>query len=483
MKFSFLILLNLLFIPVFTFAQSTSTEAYFCTDESINLIYYSVNNTRSLYLTSFTNDNKIHIANSYRNDTRNEGDNPINIQSNSSARRNLERAPRDHTSINNFAKLITSYNYNASTSFGFLYQKDKVKITLRRVLDNTLLTSKTFRFQDSSNYIYISPRQILGRGYNCGRGVKLIIERINQPPVVNRVNFDYDLNRRELLISIDVDEPLNLLSLKITGRTSNQVFFEYSSTTDGQQTSFVVPASLTNIPPQQRLTLSLRIRDLENAEASTRITFNTPGYNFNNPVLNDVVIKRVSANRAEIWVLTSKIRDLRREIGTRSTINYGTGTNLNQTNTSEVNKVCLVNTIRYDCAQHNLTGLSPNTGYNFYVALVNEAGLTTTSTIRSFTTLASTLPAVSNLRANFLSSQATGTYLLIDISGKIIDDNPPFDVRATLSGENIPVNLRNQTFSLRLRNVNISTTSELVISIKNNLNLERILRFLLPDLD
>ena len=478
--FSFL-LIYLFFIPFFIFAQTTSTEIYFCTDEYINLIYYKNDeNTRSLYLTSFTNDNKIHIAESYNNDNRTEGDNPINIQSNARSRKNFDHALRTHQTIDNFSKIITNYKYNTSTFFGFLKPKDGVKITLRRALDNSLLTSQILRYQDKSKYIFVSNKQILGRRYGCGRGIKLIFEKLNAPPIINDIDFNYDLQRRELSIEMNVDEPLSLLSLKISSLRNNQLLFEYSSTTDGQQTSFTISVDLNLIPPQQRLVLEVMLKDLENVQTSKIIGFTTPRYRFNNPILNEVLTKEIIGNQAEIWVLTSRARDLYREINTESIINYGTSDNFNLTNRRIVNETCRFNNILFDCARHTLTNLLPNTQYNFYVTLRNDSGLVTTSTIGSLITASATLPIVSDLRANFVSETTTNTYKIIQISGMVIDNNPPINVKATLNNQNLPINFSNRRFDLMLRNIKISTTSELIISIKNNLELERNLRFLLP---
>lgn len=479
-----LILFFFLF-PYLIFAQtnSSSTDFYFCTDEHINLIYFRNNeNTRSLYLTSFSTDNKIHIANSRVNDSRTEGDNPIFIQSDSRSRTNLNHALRNHgNNINNFSKFLLSYSYNASNSIGFLPTKDKVKITLKRILDNSRLMSTILTFRDESKYIYISPRQILGRNYGCGRGIRIDIQRLNSPPIINRVNFDFDLPQRKLFINITVDEPLNFLNFKIISR-NNQLLYEFTTSTNNNQTDFIFPVDLTILPSQQRLILKLTIKDLDNSQTSANFNFTTPRYSFNNPILRDVIVKELLSNRAIIWVLTSRITDLQREIGTESIVNYGIGNNLNQSNITNVNKFCIVNNIRYDCAQHTLTGLSSSTQYNFYVTLRNEAGLITTSSIRTFTTLGPSIPGIANLKANFISSQTTSSYITIDISGKIIDNNPPFSIRALLNNREISINLRNNIFSLRLHNIEVPTTSELVISIRNDLANERVLRFLLPAL-
>jgi hypothetical protein len=67
----FLILFLFLILPYyFLNAQSFSRDYYFCTDEYINLIYLSNDNNKSLYITSFSADNNIHIADSRQNDNR-----------------------------------------------------------------------------------------------------------------------------------------------------------------------------------------------------------------------------------------------------------------------------------------------------------------------------------------------------------------------------------------------------------------------------
>ncbi|GIW66064.1 MAG: hypothetical protein KatS3mg094_583 [Candidatus Parcubacteria bacterium] len=47
--------------------------------------------------------------------------------------------------------------------------------------------------------------------------------------------------------------------------------------------------------------------------------------------------------------------------------------------------------------------LPPVIKYNFYVTLINDANLITTSTIYNFTTLGSTTPIVNNLQVNYNS--------------------------------------------------------------------------------
>lgn len=468
--------------PFFIFAQEpSSNNFYFCTDEFINLIYFvNDQNKRSLYLTSFSNDNKIHIADSLINDNRSEGDNPIFIQSERNARFNLNTALSRHSSLNNFSKLLISYDYNTQTPFGFLKIKDKVKITLRRLADNSLLFSKTLLINDRSQYLYISPKQILGLRYGCGRGVKLIIERINSAPVIKNINFDYDISQRSFFVNIEVDEPLSWLSFKIFSQRNRQLITEYSTTTNGEQTSFSFPFNLSILAPNQRYLLDLNVKDLENAQSSKKINFTTPNFRLSNPILTEIILKEIGKTQAIIWVLTSKVSDLIREVNSRSIINYGTSTELNLTQNVSINKICSYRNIKYDCAEHRLTQLNPNTLYRFYVTLINDAELITTSTIKEFTTLSSTPPIVTNLKANFTSLD--NNIYSITISGKIIDDSLPLNIRATLNNNEIPINFssRNMFFSVNLNNLSITTTSEIVITITNNHSLSRILRFTLP---
>ncbi|MCS7184046.1 MAG: hypothetical protein NZ866_01715 [Patescibacteria group bacterium] len=469
-------------VPILTSAQSFSQDYYFCTDEYVNLIYFTSGEQKSLYLTSFSSDNKIHIANSSAGDNRSEGDNPILIQSTQQARTNLNTALRNHGAVNNFSKILTSYQYNTTTPFGFLKSKDNVRVIFRRITGDSILLNKILKFTDRSNYLYVSPRQILGRSYGCGRGVRLILERINTPPIIRSVNFEYDIPNRNLIINIEVDEPLNLLSFKIISQARRQAVFEYSSTTDNRQISFSIPVNLTNLPPNQRYNLELTVKDLDNAVTTKNIGFTTRSYVFNNPTLRDIIVKEISSSRAVIWVLTSRITDLIRDLNTRSIINYGTSSNLIQRNESVVNKICQLDNVRYDCAHHLLTSLSPNTQYNFFVTLINEADLITSSSVRSFNTLGPTAPIVSNLRVNLISSPNTSSYQIIQISGKVIENNLPINIQATLNNQSIPIRLKNLFFDVNLRNIDIQTTSELIINIQNSLGLQRILKFTLPAL-
>jgi hypothetical protein len=482
----FLILFLFLILPYyFLNAQSFSRDYYFCTDEYINLIYLSNDNNKSLYITSFTADNNIHIADSRQNDNRQEGDNPISLRSSREARTNLNKALRLHTRIERFAKNLFSYTHNTNNeNLGYLAQKDKVRITLKRITGDSTLINKTVSFKDKSQYLYISPKQILGRNYGCGRGVRLIVEKINTPPILERVNFDYDIQNRLLYLGIDVDESLREFSLKIL--EGNREIFSYSSsspTTTSSDFIYTIPIDLNNLPPNTQLSLKLRMKDLEGAEAEKSMSFRNRDYLFRNPKLTEILIESVRASEAIIKVLTTKITESPRDLNTRSFIYYGTSSStLNLVNSSTVNQRCQFNRITYDCAIHRLTNLSSSTDYYFIVRLINDADLVTTSSIRSFRTLGLQSPTIKDFSVNLRS---VNNYYDVNVTGRVVDESPPIEVKARINNRDINVNFRNMIFNVKITiqdQIPITTTSRLSITVKNSFNLERILEIILPKL-
>ena len=424
---------------------------------------------KSIYITSFDINNNIHIADSRNGDTREEGDNSISIRSNSRARTNLNEALELHRRLDRISKLLYSYGHNRQNEhLGYLAQKDKVRIVLKRIVGDTTLVNKIVNFKEKSKYLYISPKQILGRSYGCGRGVILIVEKINTPPTVEKINFDYDIQNSLLYLKIDVDEPLTEINFKIFER--NREIFSYSSTsptTTSADFVYTIPIDLINLPPNVHLKLELKIKDLERAETIKTISFKNRDYIFRNPKLTEVLVESIAASAATIKVLTTKITESPRDLNTRSFVHYGTNpSNLNLVNTSTARERCTFNRTTYDCAIHRLTNLSSSAEYYFMVRLINEADLVNTSSIRSFRTVGLQPPKVKDLSVNF---KEINNYYYVNISGKVIDENQPVEVRAVINNRNIPINLRNMIFNIKLNSqdqIPVNTTSLLRINVK-----------------
>jgi hypothetical protein len=494
-KITWVLLLVVLVAFTFVFAQfsqaaKTDTNFYFCTDEYVNLIYTRDQDIGRLFLTSFNADNsRIHIADSVKNDQRQEGDSPINLPSDKPTRTNLAQARKIHGNFANWSKQLTNFKWLDDPNLGKLNNADGVKFILIRKSDGNILKSGTILPSSVASYLYISPLKILGKDYGCGRAIYLSLERVNVAPEIvdglNGITTDFDLPNKKLKISFTVNEPAEAI-LRV--KPTNLPAFA-SPLGDNLKKEFEI--DLNQLQPLTKYTLKIIVKDKKGLFNKYVKPVQSSEFDFTPPVFFSAFVRGIKETSANIWVATSQITHKKREIGTESTVNYGTETHLlNLVSTGKVDTTCKPYVSAFDCAIHKLTGLSPETQYFFHVSLKDKGGNTFTSPITySFKTRKpeTDAPKITDIKLQLSNYSRQDRIYNLSFLLKYTDENLPIATEVLFDDKAVPAKITGprrggMTLDLNLKAINGSSLHSLKVRLTDAKNNTRELNFSFPQI-